>query len=157
GCSATGVAKRQEVMTNSNPSTPNPISRSPGCCTTGVAEQQGIVAAPHLAPRPLVVRLLRSNALLAPRPAPRYTTGMSNRRIYDDALYAHFITFSCDRRRRLLDHDHPKRVVLDVLDAQLTHQSARCVGFVIMPDHVHAIVWFPETGQLSRFVHEWKR
>jgi putative transposase len=82
---------------------------------------------------------------------------MANRRIYDDALYAHFLTFSCDRRRRLLDHDHPKRVVLGVLAEQLAHQSATCVGFVVMPDHVHAIVWFPECGQLSRFVHEWKR
>ena len=26
-----------------------------------------------------------------------------------------------------------------------------------MPNHVHAIVWFPETGQLSRFMHGWKR
>ena len=26
-----------------------------------------------------------------------------------------------------------------------------------MPDHVHAIVWFPETGQLSQFMHGWKR
>jgi putative transposase len=26
-----------------------------------------------------------------------------------------------------------------------------------MPDHVHAIVWFPVTGQLSRFMHGWKR
>ena len=82
---------------------------------------------------------------------------MPSRRICDEELYAHFLTFSCDRRRRLLDHDHPKRVVLDVLNEQLGHQSATCVGFVVMPDHVHAIVWFPERGQLSRFVHEWKR
>ena len=26
-----------------------------------------------------------------------------------------------------------------------------------MPDHVHALVWFSETGQLSRFMHGWKR
>ena len=26
-----------------------------------------------------------------------------------------------------------------------------------MPDHVHAIVWFPQSGQLSLFMHEWKR
>jgi putative transposase len=26
-----------------------------------------------------------------------------------------------------------------------------------MPDHVHAIIWFPKTGQLSGFMHEWKR
>ncbi|MBN2292522.1 MAG: transposase [Pirellulales bacterium] len=26
-----------------------------------------------------------------------------------------------------------------------------------MPDHVHAIVWFPQTGQLSVFMQQWKR
>lgn len=26
-----------------------------------------------------------------------------------------------------------------------------------MPDHVHALVWLPEVGQLSAFLHEWKR
>ena len=26
-----------------------------------------------------------------------------------------------------------------------------------MRDHVHAVVWFPKPGELSRFVHEWKR
>lgn len=82
---------------------------------------------------------------------------MHPRRVCDDERYAHFLTFSCDRRRRLLDHDHPKRVVLGVLNEQLGRQEARCAGFVVMPDHVHAVVWFPETGQLSRFVHEWKR
>ena len=82
---------------------------------------------------------------------------MERRRVCDDELFAHFLTFSCDRRRRLLDHDHPKRVVLGVLNEQLERQSARCVGFVVMPDHVHAIVWFPQPGQLSLFVHEWKR
>ena len=82
---------------------------------------------------------------------------MAKRRVCDDSLFAHFLTFSCERRRRLLDHDHPKRIVLGVLNEQLGSQSARCVGFVVMPDHVHAIVWFPERGQLSRFVHGWKR
>jgi putative transposase len=79
------------------------------------------------------------------------------RRIIDDKLYAHFVTFSGFHRRRLLDHDHPKRIVLGVLNYVLDKHAARCIGFVIMPDHVHAIVWFPETGQLSPFMHEWKR
>ena len=26
-----------------------------------------------------------------------------------------------------------------------------------MPDHVHAIVWFPQTGRLSEFMKQWKR
>jgi putative transposase len=80
----------------------------------------------------------------------------AKRRIVDDALYAHFVTFSVFHRRRLLDHDHPKRIVLGVLNALLAETSSRCVGFVLMPDHVHAVLWFPKTGQLSAFMHEWK-
>jgi putative transposase len=43
------------------------------------------------------------------------------------------------------------------LNDQLDRQSAKCVGFVVMPDHVHAVVWFPKVRQLSRFMHGWKR
>ena len=28
--------------------------------------------------------------------------------------------------------------------------------FVIMPDHVHALVWFPELQQISSFMNKWK-
>ena len=87
----------------------------------------------------------------------RHYDQMANRRIIDDQLYAHFVTFSCDRRRRLLDHDQAKRILLGCLNAQLQHQNAKCVGFVVMPEHVHAVVWFPETGRLSRFMQSWKR
>ncbi|MAT68955.1 MAG: hypothetical protein CMJ58_05470 [Planctomycetaceae bacterium] len=81
----------------------------------------------------------------------------ARRRIIDDRLYANFVTFSVDRRRRLLDRERPKRILLGVLGDELTAFTAKCVGFVVMPDHVHAIVWFPEAGQLSRFMHAWKR
>ena len=82
---------------------------------------------------------------------------MGSRAIYDDELHAHFVTFSCYRRRRLLDHDAAKRAVLGVLNSQLTGRNASCVGFVVMPDHVHAIVWFPLPFQLSVFMQQWKR
>jgi putative transposase len=82
---------------------------------------------------------------------------MGKRRIIDDKLYAHFLTFNVYHRRRLLDLDQPKRIVLGVLNKQLLDFKAKCVGFVIMPEHVHAIVWFPEIKQLSNFMHEWKR
>ena len=72
---------------------------------------------------------------------------MGTRAIYDDELHAHFITFSCFHRRRLLDHDQAKRVVLGVLNSQLASRGASCVGFVVMPDHVHAIVWLPTPGR----------
>ncbi len=57
------------------------------------------------------------------------------RRIIDDTLYAHFVTFSVFRRRRLLDHDTPKRIVLGVLNELLEEMDSRCIGFVLMPDH----------------------
>lgn len=79
------------------------------------------------------------------------------RRIIDDELFAHFITFSVNRRRRLLDLAQPKRIVLGVFNYVIEKHVARCAGFVIMPDHVHALIWFPEPGQLSPFMHEWKR
>ncbi len=81
---------------------------------------------------------------------------MDIRRTYDGEGHAHFVTFSCYLRRRLLDHERVKRVVLDVLGAQLERQDGRCVGFVIMPDHVHAIVWFPVPGQVGLFMKVWK-
>jgi putative transposase len=90
--------------------------------------------------------------------AKRIAGSMADRRrTYDDELYVHFVTFSVYRRRRLLDHDHPKRIVLGVLNEQLEILPAKCLGFVLMPDHVHALVWFPQPGQLRKFVHEWKR
>ena len=82
---------------------------------------------------------------------------MAKRAIYDDELHAHYVTFSCYHRRRLLDDDRAKRVVLGVLNSQLASRKATCVGFVVMPDHVHAIVWFPIPGQLSVFMQQWKR
>jgi putative transposase len=81
----------------------------------------------------------------------------NRRRILDDLLYVHFVTFSVRRRRRLLDHDHSKRIVLGVLNELLRRFDARCIGFVIMPDHVHAGIWFPKPRQLTRFMHGWKR
>ncbi len=82
---------------------------------------------------------------------------MARRRVFDEELHAHFITFSCYRRRRLLDDDRAKRVVLDVFGLQLSSRKGSCVGYVVMPDHVHAIVWFPHSRQLSVFIQQWKR
>lgn len=79
------------------------------------------------------------------------------RRVVDDELFCHFVTFSCANRRRLLDSEPPKRIVLETLGEQLTRRSAKCVGYVVMPDHVHAAIWFPETVRLSGFMQSWKR
>ena len=72
-------------------------------------------------------------------------------------LYAHFVTFSVYRRQQFLDHDHLKRIVLGVLNSLLTKTARRCACFVLMLDDVHAILWFPQVGQLNGLMHEWKR
>lgn len=82
---------------------------------------------------------------------------MPPRKIYDTEGHAQFVTFSCYKRRRLLDPDLCKRIVIGVLGSQLAKQNGVCIGFVIMPDHVHALVWFHEIEQLSNFVQVWKQ
>lgn len=82
---------------------------------------------------------------------------MAKRRIYDAELHAQFVTFSCFHRRRLLDHDRAKKIVISHLASELHRTGATCCGFVVMPDHVHAIIWFPESGCLSDFMKQWKQ
>ena len=82
---------------------------------------------------------------------------MTKRRLFDNEDHVHFVTFSCYKRRRLLDHDRWKRIVLGVLDDQLRKQSGTCAGFVIMPEHVHAVLWFPANDQLSHFMKQWQQ
>jgi putative transposase len=81
---------------------------------------------------------------------------MVKRRVYDNEKHAHFVTFSCYKRRQLLQHDQAKRIVIGQLGSRLAKRGGICTGFVIMPDHVHALLWFPETGQLSPFMNKWK-
>jgi putative transposase len=67
------------------------------------------------------------------------------------------VTFSCYRRRRLLDDDQAKGVVIHFLAVQLTNQQRSCLGFVVMPDHVLALVWFGGKARLNLFTNQWKR
>ena len=44
-----------------------------------------------------------------------------------------------------------------MLNEQLESYRTKCIGFVVMPKHVHAVIWLSQTGQLSRFMHGWRR
>ena len=83
--------------------------------------------------------------------------GMSRRRIYDQEKHAHFVTFSCYHRRRMLDCEPLRDALLELLAQKLKEYTGICSGYVVMPDHVHVIVWFEESGQLSRFMKSWKQ
>jgi len=81
---------------------------------------------------------------------------MVTRRVYDEERHAQFVTFSCYRRRRLLDHARARQIVMSVLAEELVKRGGGCCGFVVMPDHVHATVWFPRVNMLSTFMQGWK-
>src|SRR5216684_7407765 len=81
---------------------------------------------------------------------------MNKRRIYDDERHAQFITFSCYKRRTLLQSDAAKRIVIGTLGSQLTTHKGPCLGFVIMPEHVHCLIWFDQPDHLSPFMNHWK-
>ena len=49
-----------------------------------------------------------------------------NRRIVDDLLYVRFVTFSVFRRRKLLNHDHAKRMLLGWFNEVLNQYQATC-------------------------------
>ncbi|WP_397569525.1 REP-associated tyrosine transposase [Schlesneria sp. T3-172] len=78
------------------------------------------------------------------------------RRVYDTEKQIHFVTFSCDKRRKHLQHDQAKKIVIGTMGSRLAQHQGPCLGFVFMPDHVHALIWFPETWQLSPFTNKWK-
>jgi putative transposase len=82
---------------------------------------------------------------------------MHKRIIVDDRLYAHFVTFSCYRRRKLLDHEAPRQIVVEALAEQLQRLDGRSLGYVVMPEHVHAILWFPSIGRIGELMKQWKR
>lgn len=81
---------------------------------------------------------------------------MARRRVYDGERHIHFVTFSCYKRRQFLSPDRAKRIVIGHLGSRLAAFDGLWLGFVIMPDHVHTLIWFPEPGQLSPFMDRWK-
>ena len=82
---------------------------------------------------------------------------MRHRKVFDRDGHAHFVTFSCYKRRHLLDSSRARRIVVGILASQLAKQGGVCIGFVVMPHHVHALVWFPADDQLSHFMKQWKQ
>ena len=78
-------------------------------------------------------------------------------RIYDNDGHAQFVTFGCYRRRRQLDHPIMRDAVLSIFKGKLEQYRTHCSGFVIMPDHLHAILCFPGPNMLSDFMKAWKQ
>jgi putative transposase len=62
-------------------------------------------------------------------------------RHYDNLNTARFVTFSCFRRHKLLTHPDAIRIFLDVLEAVRKAHRIRLHAYVIMPEHVHLLIY----------------
>ena len=82
---------------------------------------------------------------------------MPRRQIIDLPGALHFVTFSTYQRRRFLSPDRTRTIVVEVLQACLERHRATCCGFVVMPDHVHAILSVAPDSTIGAFLLAWKK
>ncbi len=62
-------------------------------------------------------------------------------RRYDEPGDCHFWTISCQRRLTFFQDDGLKRIVTDGLGVLRQRFGVCLIGYVIMPEHVHVIVY----------------
>ena len=60
---------------------------------------------------------------------------------YDEPGHARFLTFSCYHRLPLLSKDRSRRWFADALAAARLKHGFELWAWVIMPEHVHLILW----------------
>jgi putative transposase len=61
----------------------------------------------------------------------------------------HFITWSCYRRRPLLDTEGARDLFLTVVEVMRERYRFGVVGYVVMPEHVHLLISEPRIGDPS--------
>ncbi|WP_373649175.1 transposase [Schlesneria sp. DSM 10557] len=81
---------------------------------------------------------------------------MVERRVHVTEKQIHCVTFSRDKRREHLQHDQVTKIVIGTMGSRLAQHQGLCLGLLIRPDHVHALIWFPEEWQLSPSLKKWK-
>lgn len=82
---------------------------------------------------------------------------MAKRYILNSPGLVHFVTFSTYQRRRFLEPDRTRSIVTEVLRERLHAREAQCHGFVVMPDHVHALLTVADDKTISEFMLSWKK
>jgi len=71
---------------------------------------------------------------------------------------SHFVTFRCAGRRVLLGEPPVRQIAMSVLSSLAERGRVEVSAFVIMPDHVHALVWYPAGDkEHSNVIQTWKR
>ncbi len=78
-------------------------------------------------------------------------------RIFTDTQFAYFVTCTVVNWFPILTHDTYVRIILDSLAYLQSHKHTQLNAFVVMPSHLHAVLW-PEQGiNLSDVLRDFKR
>jgi putative transposase len=75
---------------------------------------------------------------------------------YDDLGTARFVMFSCYYRLPSLNHRGAKEIVIEELDRARAEHGFGLWGYVLMPEHVHLVLFPPEGMKLGLVVGEIK-
>jgi REP element-mobilizing transposase RayT len=78
-------------------------------------------------------------------------------RVFTDQHYAYFVTWTIVAWLPLFDKEPYRQIVLDSLNFIRTNKNTQLNAFVVMPAHLHVVLW-PEIGiNLSDVTRDFKR
>ncbi|HET7091715.1 MAG TPA: transposase, partial [Anaerolineae bacterium] len=77
--------------------------------------------------------------------------------VFSDSHYAYFVTCTIVDWLPVLAHDAYRQIVLDSLAHLREHKQTQLNAFVVMPTHLHAVLWPQEGIILSDVLRDFKR
>jgi putative transposase len=81
---------------------------------------------------------------------------MARQRHFYGLNHLHYLTTSTYRRARLFDSDRFKRNFITVLGGLRAELGFRIVGYVLMPEHFHLLLWPTELANPSQIMQRLK-
>jgi REP element-mobilizing transposase RayT len=76
---------------------------------------------------------------------------------FTDKHYAYFITCTLVEWLPLFTQDSYRTIVLDSLAHLRQHKHAQLNAFVVMPTHLHAVLWPDDAADISSILRNFKR
>jgi putative transposase len=83
-------------------------------------------------------------------------TSVSRQRHYYGLNHLHYLTASTYHRAPLFDSDRFRRHFVKTLDGLRSRLNFRIVGYVLMPEHFHLLIWPSPSADPSRIVQSLK-
>ncbi len=82
--------------------------------------------------------------------------GLRNRTYFKDEQ-CFFVTTTCHNRLKLIVSEKACDIIAGSLNFLTTKYKCHIPGYVIMPNHIHLIIYFPEENRLSEFMRDFKK